>query len=70
MKLSEFLNEDLNLDKILSFLTEKGYAPGIYRRGNVWRAHLDVCVNNWEEDYNTINAFRKCMNKESNRTKW
>jgi len=35
-----------------------GNEPSIYRRGDVWRYHVNRCGNNWEDDADPAKAAR------------
>lgn len=60
--------QDLSL--IMFRLAELGYEPSVsprrpsYRRGKVWRVHLNAGSNNWVDDSYIVNGFHKCIVKE------
>jgi hypothetical protein len=37
------------IGQVLTRLAELGYQPGIYKRGNLWRAHVSVTGNTWHD---------------------
>jgi hypothetical protein len=38
-----------SIDYALHNVASAGYQPGIYRRGNGWRVHLNVGGDTWED---------------------
>lgn len=40
----------MRLEDVLAGLVKVGCVPSIYRRGNVWRAHVNAAGNHWEEN--------------------
>jgi len=51
------------LVKIVAQDARTGHAPTIYKRGDVWRYHLDACSNSWEDDANPFHAAEKTQGR-------
>lgn len=47
----------LLLEDVLEQLTKLGCVPGIYRRGKVWRVHINTAGNYWAENESPVAAF-------------
>lgn len=39
----------MRIEAALLAAMNNGHSPGIYRRGNLWRIHLDVATPAWED---------------------
>ena len=48
----------LDLEKLLFKLKRVGYRPGLYLRGQYWRAHLTCGDNYWHDGKTPITAFK------------
>ncbi len=49
------------LEDQLEFLASKGCTPSLYRRGKVWRAHINAAGNFWADDKNSAVALQKVV---------
>lgn len=49
---------DALVGDLLVDLAAMGYTPGIYRRGRLWRVHIDVGGNFWHDGRTPLSAFR------------
>ncbi len=49
------------LEMMLFDLVESGHRPGLYFRGDVFRAHVDVAGNFWGEDELPSCAMEKAI---------
>lgn len=47
----------MTLIQQLSYLVKKGCYPGLYRRGKLWRAHVNCSGNFWADDKTPTKAF-------------
>lgn len=47
------------LEDLLMNLTERGCYPSLYRRGKVWRAHVNWAGNFWEDASTPHEALEK-----------
>lgn len=47
----------LLLEDVLEQLIKLGCVPGMYRRGKVWRVHINTAGNYWAENENPVAAF-------------
>lgn len=47
-----------SLANILTGLARLGCVPGIYRRGNLWRAHVNIAGNFWHDAESPVEAMR------------
>lgn len=48
----------MKLSTTLIHLAKEGCCPGIYRRGNLWRAHVNNAGNFWHDDTTPLKALR------------
>ena len=48
----------------LDALVRMGYRPGIYSRGNLWRAHTNVGKNCWHDGRTIRTAIRGAIESE------
>jgi len=48
----------MKLSDILIDLANHGCYPGIYRRGNYWRAHVNCAGSCWHDDTTPLKAMR------------
>ncbi len=49
------------LSKMLNDLAKQGYVPSIYRRGDLWRAHVNMAGNFWEDASTPLKALRAAI---------
>ena len=47
----------MNLNDTLKALASKGCRPSIYRRGNMWRAHINIAGNFWSDGSTPLQAL-------------
>lgn len=52
-----------SLGTALAAAVQAGHYPGVYYRGGVWRVHLDVGSNLWE-DVQSLEAAATWLRKE------
>jgi len=51
----------MTLSKLLIHLAEQGCFPSIYRRGEVWRAHVNAAGNYWADANTPYKALREAV---------
>jgi len=51
----------MTLNKRMQWLKKRGCFPSIYRRGNLWRAHINIAGNFWEDHENPCQALEKAV---------
>ena len=57
MTLVELKKRFATFEQALKGLVDLGFEPGIYRRGDVWRAHANVAGSNWAEGENPYDVL-------------
>ena len=53
--------DKMGLEAILADLERRGCFPGISRRGQTWRAHVNLCGNQWNEGRTALQALRDAV---------
>lgn len=48
----------MKLNIILRELANHGCYPGVYRRGNLWRAHVNCAGSHWHDDSTPLKAIQ------------
>ena len=51
----------MNLSKRLKWLKDRGCFPSIYRRGNLWRAHINRAGNFWADGESAFIALEEAV---------
>ena len=51
----------MTLNKRLQWLVKRGCVPSIYRRGSLWRAHVNMAGNFWEDHEDPCQALGKAV---------
>lgn len=49
---------------ILLALSDAGFSPGIYKKGKLWRMHIDCATNCWHDGKTPVSAFRGVLKQE------
>jgi len=49
------------LNELLQELAKIGCEPSIYKRGNLWRAHINMAGNYWEDAETPILALQNAI---------
>ena len=55
------LRETMTLSKRLKWLMDEGCYPSIYRRGNLWRAHINKAGNFWADGESAFAALEDAV---------
>lgn len=55
------LEELFDKHPIVVSLKNEGHNPSFYKRGNVYRSHIDKCGNFWEDSDSPITAIEKAV---------
>ena len=53
-----------SFEEIFKNLSDLGHNPGVYKRGDKWRAYLDCGSNNWKEADTPKEAILKVVKNE------
>ncbi len=49
------------LNTLLKRLASEGCHPSIYKRGDLWRAHVNAAGNYWADDTTPLKAMREAV---------
>ena len=49
------------LNELFKYLTRQGCYPSIYRRGDLYRAHVNIAGNYWEDEKTPYKAMRSAI---------
>jgi hypothetical protein len=49
------------LNKLITGLTAEGCFPGIYRRGKLYRAHVNISGNYWADEPTPFKAMKEAI---------
>jgi hypothetical protein len=51
----------MTITKRLNWLKQRGCYPSIYRRGDLWRAHVNMYGNFWVDEISPFLALEKAV---------
>jgi hypothetical protein len=63
-EIKDSLSDEANLQSALDALVSLGYNPGIYRRGNLWRANVNVGIGRYHDGRTVRTALRGVIQSE------
>jgi hypothetical protein len=51
----------MGLSNLMKQLRSEGCFPSIYRRGDLWRAHVNAAGNYWHDDTTPLKAMQEAV---------